>query len=311
MQRLFLLAILSITATSCAVMTNSVSVDILVPKETNLALSDNDRILMVANYRPHHRYTQNQTAAYVDDSLYMAQAANHLVDIYRSIGTYTQKYVPVKYLKLESDDLPVLTNNQIESLSLLEQPRYIVDLSLFRILIKPLGAYTYKVNSASIWRVYDVENMTLVKEFVSKDSLYYDQYQRVDRNTIDSTIASDISFKVGSKMANNLFADWQTQYRYYITTQDYGFDKVKGLVASFSWSELIKTMRPFLSSSDKNAVYAAAFNTALACEMLGNIDLAKKWLDKAKSIKRSSYAVNQYMEVLEKRKKEVEFLSSN
>ena len=112
-----------------------------------------------------------------------------------------------------------------------------------------------------------------------------------------------MSYRVAQKIGYSVLPFWQEQYRYYLTVPDSQFRRVDELIQAFKWKEVISLMQEFLTSSDKNDVYAATFNIALACEMMGNLDLAKKWLEKCQKIK-NSYVVSLYSEALNNRERQ-------
>ena len=292
--------LLAFAASSCAVSTNTVNVDVLIPSAERISLANDERIMVVANYKNHYRWVKDHTTAFVDDSLQVANTVNSFNDYFQSLGTFNQKYVRVVYRPIAEKEPSLLSLEEIQQLSMLETPKYIVELSLLRTLIKKDTPSSYKVTYASLWHIYDAKEGTLVRELLDKDSLFYDQYQKVSRIELDSIIAGDVAYRVAQKVGYTALPFWQEQYRYYLTVPDPEFQKVDQLVKEFRWKEVISLMQNFLSSPEKNDVYAATFNIALACEMMGNLDLAKKWLEKCRKIK-NSYIVGLYSQALLKR----------
>ena len=295
--------LLVFTASSCAVTTKTVNVDVLIPSAERISLDNNERIMVVANYKRHNKLISNHTSAFVDDSLQVANTVNGFNSYFRSLGTYSQNYVRVIYRPIIQSEPDLLTSEEIKRYSQLENPKYIVELSLLRTLISKTDPTSFKAVYASLWHVYDAREGTLVRELLDKDSLYYDQYEKVSRSELDSIIADDVSYRVAQKIGYSVLPFWQEQYRYYLTVPDSQFRRVDELIQAFKWKEVISLMQEFLTSSDKNDVYAATFNIALACEMMGNLDLAKKWLEKCQKIK-NSYVVSLYSEALNNRERQ-------
>lgn len=301
---LYLFFIASVS--SCAVTTHTVNVEILKAGTHSLKLSPNDRIMVVANYKPNARYLRKKVTAFVDDSLQVASTASLFSDYYRSLGTFTTSYIPIKYklrTKTDSNEPVDLTKKEIFNYTILDKSRYLIDISLLRTLIEKVDGLTYKATFASLWRAYDATNGSMVREMVFKDSLYYDQYEKVRRDELDSTIASDISFKIADRMGKEFFPYWEEQARFYMLIQDPSFLKVRTFIQEFRWKEVIGLMKLYLETGDKNDAYAASFNIALACEMMGNFDLALKWIEKCKKIK-SDYTTNLYEAILLSRQSE-------
>ena len=300
MRKIIAYLFLIFTASSCAVTTKTVNVDVLIPSAERISLKDDERIVLVANYRLKSRLVNKQKSAFVDDSLQVVNTVENFKEYFRSLGTFSQSYVRVNYHPISESDPELLTSEEIRSFSQLEKPKYIVVLSLLRTLIEKETPTSYKVVYASLWHVYNAKEGVLERELLDKDSLYYDQYEKVSRSELDSIISNDVSYRVAQKIGFSILPFWQEQYRYYLTVPDPKFQKVEQLVQEFKWKEVISLMQTFLTSPEKNDVYAATFNIALACEMMGNIDLAKKWLEKCQKIK-NSYVVQQYWTALIKR----------
>lgn len=297
---------LAVSLSSCAVMTQTVDVEILKSGNESLPISPDDRIVVLANYKPNAKFVRKKITAFVDDSVQVAATANLFSDYYRSVGTFTSAFVPIKYKlrpNTDSNDPVSLSKKEIDQLTLLDRSRYVIDISLLRTLIEKTDALSYKTSYASLWRVYDAKDGKMVREIVYKDSLYYDQYERVSRSELDSIIASDVSYRVADRLGSVLFPYWDRESRFYMVVQDPVFMKVKDLIRDFKWKEVISLMTPFLETGDKNDAYAASFNIALACEMVGNYDLALKWLEKCERIK-SNYTTNLYKAILINRQSE-------
>lgn len=302
MRKYIAYTLLILTTSSCVVQTKTVNVDVLIPSPERLSLGSDERIMLVANYRNHNRLEKNHTTAFVDDSIQISKTANSFTDYFRSLETFSQNYVRVSYRPINQNEPDLLSTDEIRRYSLLESPKYIVELSLLRTVINKVDPTTYKVTYASLWHVYDVDKGEMMRELLDRDSLFYDQYEKVPRAQIDSLIAENVANRIAEKVGYSILPFWQEQYRYYLTMPDPQFQKVDKLIQNFKWQEVITLMKSYLSSADKNDVYAATYNLALACEMLGNIDLAKKWLEKCKKIKHS-YVVSQYIQALESRYK--------
>lgn len=306
MLRLVYFCLLALLASSCAVTSDLTEVEVLVPGKNNLALTSDDRIMFVVDYKPHQRLTQNTSSAYVDDSIMVETTTKNIVSYFQELGNYEQSYVTIRSRLNKDKEAKDLTPSEIEQYSILEQPKYIINLALLRMLIKPYdeNGLAYNSTCASLWRVYDAETGNLVHEMVSRDSIMFFKQQNVPREAIDSTIMIQMSDIVAEKISSNYFPTWQHQYRYYQLISDLEFYKVKELIENFKWDEVIALMEPYLASQDKHVVFAASFNIALACEMTGRFDLAIKWLDKAKKCKKN-YTTEQYSLLLQEREKDL------
>lgn len=289
--------LLAFTLTSCTVTVNSVNVELLVPSAERISLNNDERIMVVANYRGPHRLLQGHTTAFVEDSIQVTNTVNGFNDYFRSLGAFSQGYVRSSFNQINKQEVEPLTIDDIDRYARLENPKYIVNLAMMRTLIKRLDPTTYKATYASLWQVYDVQSKSIVREILAKDSLYYDQYEKVSREELDSIISVDVAGRVAQHVGYTLLPYWEEQSRYFLTVFDPQFQKVEQLVREFRWKEVISLMEKFLTYPDKDFTYAATFNISLACEMLGDVELAKKWLEKSKSIKKS-YVNTNYEQML-------------
>jgi hypothetical protein len=302
MRKYIAYTLLILTTSSCVVQTKTVNVDVLIPSPERLSLESNERIMLVANYRYHNKIAKNHSTAFVEDSIQVYKTANNFCNYFRSLETFSQNYVRIGYRPISLNEPDLLSVDEIKRYSILENPKYIVELSLLRTVINKVDPTTYKVSYASLWHVYDVAKGEMIRELLDRDSLFYDQYEKVPRAEIDSLIAENVANRIAEKVGYSILPFWQEEFRYYLTIPDPNFQKVNNLIQTFKWQEVINLMQTYLSSEDKNEIYAATYNIALACEMLGNINLAKKWLEKSKNAK-NSYVVSLYLQALEAREK--------
>jgi hypothetical protein len=263
-------------------------VQVLKAGPNTLPIKANDRIMLIASYRENGRAASKTSTAFIDDSVLVYSTINKFIDYYKDNGTFTESFIPIRknILTEESNEAKSISNDELQKITLLDNPKYVIDLALVRILIRKTSSQSFKVNYAALWRVYDPYQKELVKEVLVSDSTYYDLARRSDnRQEIDSTISEDISDTIAKTVTQTILPYWDNQYRFYMTTIDSDFNKVEDQIKNFQWKAVIESMTPFLSDKDKNRIYAASFNIALACEMTGQFDLALKWLEKCEQIK--------------------------
>lgn len=123
-----------------------------------------------------------------------------------------------------------------------------------------------------------------------KDTIYF----RCDPSTSLQQLYSEsikprlpeVSGKIGESIAQTLTRQWRTQERAIITVFGSGkWKEASELAIDFKWKEAIEKWLPLTESqSPKKAAYAA-YNIAVACEMLDEFTLAGEWID---------FALNKY-----------------
>jgi len=296
----FIFYAFTMLCTSCAVSIKTVNVDVLIPSPEKLNVKSGDRIMLVANYRPQNRIVQGKVSAFVDDSLLVSKAAESFKGYYQGLGLTGQSFVSTKHRLITNNEPELLTPDDIKSLGVLEKPSYVVEISLYRTLISKEFPTVYKATSATLWHVYNGSTGEIIREIIDKDSIIYDQNQRISRLELDSIIASDMAYKMGEKMGANILPFWEEQQRLLLIVNDPKFMQVEQLINDFKWKEVASLMQDFVTSAEKDYRYAATFNLALACEMMGDLKLAQKWLEKCKTIN-NSYVLKLYEADLQKR----------
>ncbi len=85
--------------------------------------------------------------------------------------------------------------------------------------------------------------------------------------------------KIGVSIASTLFPQWEEQSRMVIYYNDKNWEKALRYARDFRWEEARDIWIEEANSPSPQKSACAAFNIALACEMLGEYELARKWLD--------------------------------
>ncbi len=89
---------------------------------------------------------------------------------------------------------------------------------------------------------------------------------------------------LGKEIGGSLYPQWVTLQRIIIAYQDEGWLKAYQYAHDFEWDKAMDIWLKFTDSGSPKKSACAAYNIAVACEMLEMNDLANKWLDRAQSL---------------------------
>jgi|GEM_PF-335624 hypothetical protein len=140
-----------------------------------------------------------------------------------------------------------------------------------------------------VLRVFDVDKSQFLAYLPGRDTVYWEfLYKRGAQNVLQLISQQrDRYFAVavkglGESYAQDMQAQWQTQERALFS---YGTRKWASAVEdafNFKWEKARQTwMNIATQKAGKKAAAYAAYNVAVCCEMLGQFDMAKEWLDAA------------------------------
>lgn len=144
-----------------------------------------------------------------------------------------------------------------------------------------------KLPAKALFTVYDSKILSVVKKTVLDDTLAWTLVSETQTPNVkaiakaNSTL-KDVFKEIGSEFASNFSQQWEMEDRMVIAYDSYKWMNAYHYASAFKWQqamdiwlELVKTYNPKQSA-------CAAYNIAVACEMLERYDVALKWLDYAK-----------------------------
>jgi hypothetical protein len=90
----------------------------------------------------------------------------------------------------------------------------------------------------------------------------------------------EITEKIGERAGSELSTKWNTQEWMLINYPgDATWNSAYLLARSFKWSDAIAKWMPLTEDSNSQKASFAAFNIAVACEMMEERSLAREWID--------------------------------
>lgn len=144
-------------------------------------------------------------------------------------------------------------------------------------------------NAAILWRVYDNLNKTVLYKEIQLDTISYDT-DGVGMNAIASKLPSikwaltDLANYMGALSANDIAPYWETRQRGFYATGNYRFMQAAEMVRLEQWGEAIKIWKYIFNNSTKKVKARAAYNLALAAEVLGDYSSSSYWIKQSLAV---------------------------
>lgn len=157
------------------------------------------------------------------------------------------------------------------------------------------------------WRVYDLYEQKVHAEYLYRDTLVWEEsdYYRVqvgDQLPGFFSSASYCGFLVGEQYAKKIAPSWMDEQRIFFAMGPKPMKRASELAQNNQWLDAAALWQQVLRkhSNRPKIVARAAYNMAVANEILGNFDVALEWLKKSED----AYIlpeVNWYRKIIEHR----------
>lgn len=144
---------------------------------------------------------------------------------------------------------------------------------------------SYRIPMTINLYAYDSMGKDTVRVFSGNTSLGDFAYSSSEERDIQGKIWKSLGpsgVKTGERSAENFLSTWKTeQYTLYYFSGSDTWSNAAQMAYEYKWNSALKEWMKLLSSSDKLKRACAEYNIATACYMLGDYNLALKWLDQA------------------------------
>lgn len=142
--------------------------------------------------------------------------------------------------------------------------------------------------------IYDALNDTLLVQHSSRDTVYMAVLAQANRKEYGALVADklpEVCKVVGESLGSTLTRQWSRQERMLVNYEgNEKWEKPLALALDFKWKEAVELWMPLVSDPNSRKASYAAYNIAVACDMLGQKMLAGEWA--AYSVKRYSFKEN-------------------
>ncbi|MDR2424036.1 MAG: DUF6340 family protein [Prevotellaceae bacterium] len=294
---------LSLLITACGtIQYTSTKVQTLNPPTRQINLSSSANIAIVALWN---------TAG---DSLDLTNTAMFLKENLEASPKYSAYVFPVYTIQSHEE----MSNEQIDEIRATSDADYLIVLANLKIDVGKskvsgaLSGYVYGNESYSIstpaiygvsFKIYDARQHTLLDSNQVNDTLnlvskqYYwevDEDVLPDRKTVVETVGRELT----QNYAKRLAPYWMEETRYYYLQSE--IERAREYIENEDWHNAMRVWMQHVDNSNKSLAAVCCFNMALGCEMLGEYDLALKWMENIKR-KDEKYYWIEYKQTIEKR----------
>lgn len=170
--------------------------------------------------------------------------------------------------------------------------------------------FVYEVHSVLEWKIYDPRTQSIFNEHTYEEKFVWEAVGDNEREAINKLVGineafSSAAYWSGNDMGHILFPYWVEESRFYYVRGNKYFRRAKDQVEKNNWQNAIDIWKKNFKLDSEDAAYRAAHNIAFASEMLGNIDLAIEWAEKALNIAYTQ-KTRDYLNKLRERKEKLE-----
>lgn len=147
--------------------------------------------------------------------------------------------------------------------------------------------YSYlDASGVILWRAYNNLNQKLIYKETQVDTISWDaignSIQEIAQE-LPTIVASieELAIYMGTQAANHATPIWESQRRGYYATGNIHFLQASEFVRKQEWGEAVKIWKYTFDNSKKKNKARAAYNLALASEMLDDYESSQYWLAQA------------------------------
>lgn len=170
--------------------------------------------------------------------------------------------------------------------------------------------FVYQVEADIYWRIYDPDKREVFSEQQYKEQFVWESVSTDKREATMRLVGLNRAFRqssywAGYDIGQRMFPYWVQESRTYFARGNRLFRDARKHVEDNQWQKAIDLWKKAFKKDSQELAFRAAFNIAFACEMMGEMDLAIKWINRALDIY-SYKKAREYKEVLLERQDKLE-----
>jgi uncharacterized protein DUF6340 len=153
---------------------------------------------------------------------------------------------------------------------------------------KEVTTTEYTVNGTTTislgWRLYDSKTHTIRDEFADTKNEFWNKTANSEsdlKSQMSNINANQISYVAGTAYGDRFTIAWITFSRYYYGEGNELMKTAKAKSKAGDWDGAVSIWKDILGKDNREFAGKAAYNIAVACEVKGELDLAKEWLEKS------------------------------
>jgi len=172
--------------------------------------------------------------------------------------------------------------------------------------------FIYAINARVHWRIYAPRSRRIINEYTYKEEYIWESASPYEREAIRNLVDLDRAFQLAAYWAGYdsghiLFPYWEEKERFYYGKGSRNFRQARDHVEDKNWEKAIELWKKSFNRGSEELARRASFNIAFACEMMGKIELALEWANKAQEIQYTP-RVEKYIQTLRERRQKLDTL---
>jgi hypothetical protein len=169
--------------------------------------------------------------------------------------------------------------------------------------------YIYEVNATVWWRIYEPQSKSVISDSTYREEYIWEAASEDKREAVYQLVDLDRAYRLsaywsGYDIGQMLFPYWKQTERFYYIRGNKTFRRAREYVKNEQWEKAIEEWKKNFTGANQESARRAAHNIAFACEMLGKIDLAIQWAERAQNIRYDKKEA-EYLDLLHERKEKL------
>jgi hypothetical protein len=206
-----------------------------------------------------------------------------------------------------------LTGNDILDIRESSNANYLIAVEDFKYTFHRQRIRTAKYNCVRIVtpytlvvKIYDIDKFTIIDERTIADTLtiqvdadpWETENEFKDRIPDNKASIMYIIVEVAKFYTEEIVPFWKDETRFYYINNRLA--QAEYYAANENWSKAIDVWAKYVNDEDMELAAVSCFNMAVGCEMLGEYELALKWMENVKR-KHPNYYWEKYQKLIERR----------
>jgi tetratricopeptide (TPR) repeat protein len=306
----FFTGIMSLFLASCeSIRYTSTQVQTLTPPTRIVYLPDTANIAVTAalhgDYLPAHEKSF--------DSLVMTNMAMAIKNNLEKSPKYSSYIFPVYTINAGETGL---TDDNIWDIKESSDANYLIAVEDFKCTFYKQRVKTLRDNCVRIVtpyhlvvKIYDIDKLTIVDNRTVVDTLtiqidanpWETENELTDRIPDNKATSMYVIRDLAKSYVEEITPFWKEETRFYYI--DNHIAQAEYYIANENWTKAMNVWSKYVNDADKNLAAISCFNMAVGCEILGEYELALKWMENVKR-KNANYYWEEYKRLIERRTEE-------
>ncbi|PKP37868.1 MAG: hypothetical protein CVT98_05600 [Bacteroidetes bacterium HGW-Bacteroidetes-15] len=295
-----LLVVLSLSFFSCTQNKKVVNIQTLRPSELTIPKDFSQPIVVASIYKGIEGDRESMAQAALDSTAAMEAAIVLAESLYDSPWFQGLK-IPVRSNYRDDSSRLILPFkwSKVEEICAKDNADLLISLEYIKITPSS-DSYSYwdgvtnayygylSMNIYAYWRVYDLNRKKVVADYLYRDTITWEDYDYINVRVGDQlpgffSASSYSGYVVGSEYAKLIAPSWMDEQRIYFGGGSKEMRAAAELASQNDWLGAAGYWQQVLNNQKVKPEIAAkaAFNMAVANEMVGNFDVALEWLNKS------------------------------